>query len=39
MNTELKVGDEVEVEVVDYVPANEVKKQLNKNGGNTYEYR
>ena len=39
MNTELKVGDEVEVEVVDYISANEVKKQLNKNGGNTYEYR
>ena len=39
MELVLKVGDEVEVELVDYIPANEVKQQLNKNKGNMYEYK
>ena len=39
MDTILKAGDKVEVELVDCIPANEVKQQLNENGGNTYEYK
>ena len=39
MDTVLKAGDKVEVELVDCIPANEVKQQLNENGGNTYEYK
>lgn len=39
MNAVLKAGDKVEIELVDCVPANEVKQQLNENKGNTYEYK